>query len=77
MHTHNSGHKLYGMKRRRELIDSINELRDVDSNYDQYKAKLNEIVNSKDMIRFSNEILLEQNLVLSFVFDNRLFLQRI
>ena len=65
------------MKRRRELIDSIKELRDVDSNYDQYKAKMNEIVNSQDMIRFSNEILLEPNLILSFVFDNRLFLQRI
>ena len=62
------GHKLYGIVRRKEFIDYVNEYSNVDNNsYEAYKAKIMKLIETNNYNHFINEILYQPIKVLSII----------
>ena len=53
------GHKVYEIKRRKDFVYSVSHLYyDIDSNYNNYKHKINTIITNNDYIGLNRELLL-------------------
>ena len=67
------GHKLYGIKRRSQFIQSnANLVYNVDGDYDKYKTKVNKLIDGGDFEGIGNELILQPNLILSIIRRNAL-----
>ena len=62
------GHKYYGIVRRSQFVNSVcNIVYNIDSDYEKYKAKIVSIVNDNDMNRFTKQVFLKPNVILSLI----------
>lgn len=63
------GHKLYGIIRRREFIDSTYEMIKCDSNYNEYKSKIYTMIANSDSGQLIRHLVLSPNTILSMIKD--------
>ena len=62
------GHKLYAIKRRYDYVNAVsNETHNVDGDYEKYKAKINQMIQTNDNDNLISQLFLQPNLVLSII----------
>ena len=69
------GHKLYGIVRRQEFIQSINNMvLSDDKNYEQYKTKIDNLIKTENVNYLIKEMIWKPNIICSFIHDDGSFL---
>ena len=58
---------MYGIVRRQELIDNINELINNDYDYRLYKIKIKKLIENNNINLLSKELILKPNIILSMI----------
>ena len=63
-------HTVYGLKRRDVFVNAVsNELYNIDDNYENYRNKITEFVQNKDIDSLARQLFLQPNMLMSFVFE--------
>ena len=67
-----TGHKYYGVKRRKTFVHSIDDIvYNENRNYQTYNRKILAIVKSKNINQLTTQLLVNPNLVFSFIEKNQ------
>ena len=62
------GHKLYSLIRQDEFISNVkNQIYNIDENYDQYKLKINKLIDDRDTNNLTKQLFWKPNIVLSII----------